>query len=34
MKAVVVTENGVQIQDVPIPSPKPNEVLVRKSRRV
>ena len=29
MKAVVVTENGVQIQDVPTPSPKPNEVLVR-----
>jgi NADPH2:quinone reductase len=29
MKAVVVTESGVQIQDVPAPSPKPNEVLVR-----
>lgn len=29
MKAVVVTDAGVQIQDVPTPSPKPNEVLVR-----
>jgi len=29
MKAAVVTDNGVQIQDVPTPSPKPNEVLVR-----
>lgn len=29
MKAVVVTENGVAIQDVPTPAPKPNEVLVR-----
>ena len=29
MKAVVVTESGVQIQDVPTPSPKPNEVLIR-----
>lgn len=29
MKAVVVTENGVQVQDVPAPTPKPNEVLVR-----
>jgi NADPH2:quinone reductase len=29
MKAVVVTDNGVQIQDVPAPSLKPNEVLVR-----
>lgn len=29
MKAVVVTESGVQIRDVPAPSPKPNEVLVR-----
>lgn len=29
MKAVVVTENGVAIQDVPTPSPKANEVLVR-----
>ncbi|MCA8928275.1 MAG: zinc-binding dehydrogenase [Alphaproteobacteria bacterium] len=29
MKAVVVTEAGVRIQDVPRPAPKPNEVLVR-----
>lgn len=29
MKAAVVTEQGVQIQDVPKPEPKPNEVLVR-----
>jgi NADPH:quinone reductase len=29
MKAVVVTESGVQVQDVAAPSPKPNEVLVR-----
>lgn len=29
MKAVVVTESGVQVQDVVAPSPKPNEVLVR-----
>lgn len=29
MKAVVVTESGVQIQGVSKPSPKPNEVLVR-----
>jgi NADPH2:quinone reductase len=29
MKAVVVTATGVQIQDVPAPTPKPNEVLIR-----
>jgi NADPH2:quinone reductase len=29
MKAAVVTESGVQVQDVPQPQPKPNEVLVR-----
>jgi len=29
MKAVVVTDQGVQIQDVPAPKPKPNEVLIR-----
>jgi len=29
MKAAVVTETGVQIRDVAVPSPKPNEVLVR-----
>jgi NADPH:quinone reductase len=29
MKAAVVTESGVQVQDVPQPKPKPNEVLVR-----
>lgn len=29
MKAVVVTESGVQVQDVAAPSPKPNEVLIR-----
>ena len=29
MNAVVVTDTGVQIQDVPTPSPKSNEVLVR-----
>lgn len=29
MKAAVVTETGLQIRDVPKPSPKPNEVLVR-----
>lgn len=29
MKAAVVTEQGLQIRDVPSPQPKPNEVLVR-----
>ena len=29
MKAAVVTESGVQVQDAPQPRPKPNEVLVR-----
>lgn len=29
MKAAVVTDEGVRIQDVPTPEPKPNEVLVR-----
>ncbi len=29
MKAAVVAEKGVEIRDVPKPSPKPNEVLVR-----
>src|SRR4051794_25919265 len=29
MKAAVVTESGVQVRDVPEPTPKPNEVLVR-----
>jgi len=29
MKAAVVGENGVEIRDVPKPSPKPNEVLIR-----
>ncbi|MBV1798280.1 zinc-binding dehydrogenase [Siccirubricoccus sp. G192] len=29
MKAAVVTESGVQVQNVPQPQPKPNEVLVR-----
>ena len=29
MKAVVVTASGVQIQDVPTPTPKANEVLIR-----
>ena len=29
MKAAVVTESGVRVQDVPEPKPKPNEVLVR-----
>ena len=29
MKAVVVTAPGVQIQDVPTPTPKANEVLIR-----
>lgn len=29
MKAAVVTEAGVQIRDIPVPRPLPNEVLVR-----
>jgi NADPH2:quinone reductase len=29
MKAAIVTEAGLRIQDVPEPEPKPNEVLVR-----
>ncbi len=29
MKAAVVTEAGLRVQDVPDPEPKPNEVLVR-----
>src|ERR671938_1228637 len=29
MKAAVVTDAGVRIADVPVPRPKPNEVLVR-----
>ena len=29
MRAAVVTENGVEIQDVAKPAPKPHEVLVR-----
>ncbi|MBH68414.1 MAG: quinone oxidoreductase [Rhodospirillaceae bacterium] len=29
MKAAVVTQNGVEIQDIEKPEPKPNEVLVR-----
>ena len=29
MKAAVVGENGLEIRDVPVPRPKPNEVLVR-----
>jgi NADPH2:quinone reductase len=29
MKAAVVTPNGVQIQDVPMPTPKPDDILVR-----
>lgn len=29
MKAAVVGEKGVEIQDVPKPAPKPNEVLIR-----
>ena len=29
MKAAVVTESGVRVQDVPKPEPKPDEVLVR-----
>lgn len=29
MKAAVITGNGLEIQDVPKPTPKPNEVLVR-----
>jgi len=29
MKAAVATPNGLEIRDVPRPSPKPNEVLVR-----
>jgi len=29
MKAAVVTENGVQLRDVPEPTPKPTEVLIR-----
>lgn len=29
MKAAVITGNGLEIQDVPKPSPKPNEILVR-----
>ena len=29
MKAVVITADGLKIQDVPRPDPKPDEVLVR-----
>ncbi|MBN8889308.1 MAG: alcohol dehydrogenase catalytic domain-containing protein, partial [Rhodospirillales bacterium] len=29
MKAAIVTDQGVQVRDVPAPEPKPNEVLVR-----
>ena len=29
MRAAVVTKNGVEIQDVAKPEPKPHEVLVR-----
>jgi NADPH2:quinone reductase len=29
LKAAVVTESGLAVQDVPKPSPKPNEILVR-----
>src|ERR1700722_8040867 len=29
MKAAIVTEQGLQIRDVPRPQPKPNEILVR-----
>ena len=29
MKAAVITTNGLQVQDVPKPTPKPNEILVR-----
>jgi len=29
MKAAVVTETGVQLRDVPVPTPKQNEILVR-----
>ena len=29
MRAAVVSENGVEIQDVAKPEPKPHEVLVR-----
>src|ERR1043165_5042709 len=29
MKAAVITEQGLQIRDVPKPAPKPNEVLVK-----
>ena len=29
MKAAVITAGGLEIQDVPRPSPKPNEILVR-----
>src|SRR5262249_7016370 len=29
MKAAVITENGLEIRDLPRPQPKPNEVLVK-----
>ncbi len=29
MKAAIVTDQGVQVAEVPVPEPKPNEVLVR-----
>ena len=29
MKAAIVTENGVRVQDVPEPKPGPQQVLVR-----